>query len=380
VQYLLISKDYYPYHYGGMANYYRGYADGFGDDIRVLIPGNNSILPDGQIDHRVVPIYTRSNNPSSFFHRRTVYRKAARLIEEGAGPWVVLCGNFRPYADVCYWLKKKYNVAVYPFFHGNDLLRVLKRLANNPLKRWKYDKLFLACDGFIANSRYTMSLIPEEHKYKKKIIIAPPGVDAGYAHRSIKEPLFAGDYDIRLITVCRLDHRKGVHNVIESVKILKERGISCYYDVIGKGNVERYRSIASSSGVADRVAIHGYKNETDKIALLKVSDIFIMPSQISEKNNDVEGFGIVYLEASAFGKPVVAANTGGIPDAVIDGRNGLLVRDPDDPVEIADKIETLYRDKNMAIQLGRHGHERVNKKFLYPSLAEALKKEISKQN
>lgn len=379
IQYILITKDYFPYHYGGMANYYRGYVDGFGDELRVLIPDTATRLTDDSSETRVKKVRPSATRPSSLVHRIAVYRQAARLIAGFDGKTVLLCGNFRPYLDVCYWLKKKYGVVVYSFFHGNDLLRVVKRLSRNPIKRRKYVRLFRACDGFVANSRYTMSLIPDEYQKNKHLIVAPPGISSCYMNQPVYEPRFDGEFDAQLMTVCRLDHRKGVHRVLESVKILNERGITCFYNVVGKGDLDMYEALASSLGVSGQVAFHGYKTDEETLALLRDTDIFVMPSSVAVENNDVEGFGIVFLEANALGKPVIGANTGGIPDAVEDGASGLLVRDPEDAGEIADKIEALCKDRDRAVQLGRYGHGRVNRYFQYPFLAGKLKHEIAQR-
>jgi phosphatidylinositol alpha-1,6-mannosyltransferase len=90
--------------------------------------------------------------------------------------------------------------------------------------------------------------------------------------------------------------------------------------------------------------------------LYNACDLFVMPSRPDAPN--VEGFGIVFLEANACGKPVVAARSGGIPDAVIDGTTGLLV-EPDHQEELTDAIVRVLSNPTVARDLGQNGRRRV---------------------
>ena len=83
-----------------------------------------------------------------------------------------------------------------------------------------------------------------------------------------------------------------------------------------------------------------------------------MPSRLPAGGFAGEGFGIVYLEAGAYGKPVVAGNVGGAVDAVLDGETGLLV-DPTDALEVADAITRLLLDEQLATRLGGAGADRA---------------------
>jgi phosphatidylinositol alpha-1,6-mannosyltransferase len=93
-----------------------------------------------------------------------------------------------------------------------------------------------------------------------------------------------------------------------------------------------------------------------------LSDVFVMPSRERLEEKDVEGFGLVFLEANACAKPVIGGRSGGIPDAIVDGITGLLV-DPQDPADIADALARLLVDKDLAIRLGRQGRSRVVRDF-----------------
>ena len=100
-------------------------------------------------------------------------------------------------------------------------------------------------------------------------------------------------------------------------------------------------------------------------------DVFVMPSRYIESTGTVEGFGIVYLEAAACGKPVVAGNQAGVPDAVVDGKTGLLVN-PWDSDAIGEAIITVLSDPYLASQLGDNGRKRVVELYNWDKVAEQL--------
>jgi phosphatidylinositol alpha-1,6-mannosyltransferase len=112
--------------------------------------------------------------------------------------------------------------------------------------------------------------------------------------------------------------------------------------VIGEGPLRsRLEALASSAGVAQSVRFLGEVSESERNLWLRRADVFAMPSR-----HDGEGFGIAYLEASAYGKPVLAGNVAGALDAVADGVSGLLV-DPSDPAAVGEALTRLLLDRGL---------------------------------
>ncbi|MBU1178315.1 glycosyltransferase family 4 protein, partial [Patescibacteria group bacterium] len=101
------------------------------------------------------------------------------------------------------------------------------------------------------------------------------------------------------------------------------------------------------------------------------SDIFLMPSRTIKSKQDVEGFGIVYLEASACGKPIIAGQGGGVGEAVTDQETGLLINS-EKPAEISQAIIKLLNDNELALKLGQNGRKRVKQEFNWDELAQKL--------
>jgi phosphatidylinositol alpha-1,6-mannosyltransferase len=103
-----------------------------------------------------------------------------------------------------------------------------------------------------------------------------------------------------------------------------------------------------------------------------------MPSRLPGAGRAGEGFGIVYLEAGAYGKPVVAGNVAGALDAVVDGENGLLV-DPTDPAAVARAITRLLVDEELAGRLGAGGASRA-RSLAWPAIAERVQALLLEQH
>ena len=111
--------------------------------------------------------------------------------------------------------------------------------------------------------------------------------------------------------------------------------------------------------------------DEDLPALYALCDVFVMASRERLEENDVEGFGIVLLEANACGKPVVGGRSGGVPDALEDGVSGLLV-DPENLKEIIEALVRLLSDHDFATHLGSQGRLRVERDFQWRRVGEDL--------
>jgi phosphatidylinositol alpha-1,6-mannosyltransferase len=113
-----------------------------------------------------------------------------------------------------------------------------------------------------------------------------------------------------------------------------------------------------------------------------LSDVVVMPSREQVAACDVEGFGMVFLEANACGKPVVGGRSGGIPEAIVDGITGVLVN-PREPEDIANALTRLLVDGDLAIRLGRQGRLRVVSDFNWAQVGlrvQEILESVSREN
>ncbi|MBI4359781.1 MAG: glycosyltransferase family 4 protein [Candidatus Jacksonbacteria bacterium] len=274
----------------------------------------------------------------------------------------LLVGNIIPLGYVAVIFRVFFFTTYAVYLHGKDVLNQLslwKRL-------WIWVILALASEVY-ANSRYTAERVSKEYRIPRdKIIVEYPRVDvvkierAGTSVSKTKK-----NADFALLSVGRLIARKGFDTVIKALSILlrKNKSLSISYWIIGDGvDSARLRSMAKEYNIEHIMRFFGEVTELEIYGYYSACDCFIMPSR--DISGDVEGFGIVFLEAAALKKPVIGGQSGGIPEAVEDNVTGLLV-DPMDPKATACAIETLISDPSLAKKMGESGYERVKEKFNY---------------
>ena len=205
--------------------------------------------------------------------------------------------------------------------------RLRERLRNRDLRRGLGDAAHI-----IANSRNTASILARRYPGNEDhTSVVPPGVADDYFQPA--GPRRPGP--LRVLTVTRLDKgtpRKNVDGVLRALALLSE-DTPVEYTVVGDGQDRpRLEQLARALGVADRTRFAGFVDRRELSSSYADSDVFILASRASD--SDVEGFGIVYMEASAAGTPVVCSRAGGAVDAVEGGRNGVVIEDSE-PATIA---------------------------------------------
>jgi phosphatidylinositol alpha-1,6-mannosyltransferase len=162
-----------------------------------------------------------------------------------------------------------------------------------------------------------------------------------------------------IISVGRLVHRKGQDSLIEAMPQVLQKIPNAHLVLIGEGPYRGYlEGRAKSLQIDSHITFIGRIAYAELPRYICVGEIFAMPSRSRFAGLEVEGLGIVYLEASACGLPVIAGNSGGAPDAVLDGITGVVV-DGRDVNAVADSIEELLLDKERARDMGLRGREWV---------------------
>lgn len=147
----------------------------------------------------------------------------------------------------------------------------------------------------------------------------------------------------KIITIGNVTYRKGQHNVIKALPFLKKTFPEIHYHCIGIPTERNaFLKLALQLDVEKNITFHGALPETDLVAILKESDVFLMLSDVLE-NGDFEGFGIAILEANALGKPAIGSNNSGIRDAIKSGFSGELV-DPKSNKEISDALMKILNN------------------------------------
>ncbi|WP_435255782.1 glycosyltransferase family 4 protein [Streptomyces althioticus] len=228
--------------------------------------------------------------------------------------------------------------------------------------------------GEYTRSRIARALTPEA---AARMVQLPPGVDEKTFHpRSggdeVRARLGLTDRPV-VVCVSRLVPRKGQDTLIRAMPAILAAEPDAVLLVVGGGPYEKdLRRLAADTGVAASVRFTGSVPWSELPAHYGAGDVFAMPCRTRRGGLDVEGLGIVYLEASATGLPVVAGDSGGAPDAVLDGETGWVVRG-DSPAETAERVTALLADEELRRSMGRRGRDWVEEKWRWDLLADKLK-------
>jgi phosphatidylinositol alpha-1,6-mannosyltransferase len=204
----------------------------------------------------------------------------------------------------------------------------------------------------------------------------PPGVDEKVFHpgsggAAVRAELGLTDRPV-VVCVSRLVPRKGQDTLITALpRILAAEPDTVLLIVGGGPYLPRLRKLAESLGVAGSVVFTGEVPWPDLPAHYGAGDVFAMPCRTRRGGLDVEGLGMVYLEASATGLPVIAGDSGGAPDAVLDGETGYVVPGRA-PEELADRLLLLLRDPVLRRRMGEAGRAWVEAEWRWELLAERL--------
>ena len=265
---------------------------------------------------------------------------------------------------MCYSRLKRITTSV--FVYGKDLLT-----ARGSVSSVSTAILGLSlANGIVANSHYTANLLPEALRKRKTISILYPAVDPG-ALRHSDTPAEEAPRRRRVLFVGRLVKRKGVDLLLLAFK----RCLNSFPDlrlvIVGDGpELENLVDKARRLGLDDDVAtFRGKLTGRELYVEYSRCDVFVMASTTTER--DVEGFGTVFLEAGLFAKPCVGSYSGGIPEAILDGKTGILVPEGDAEA-LYEAIVRILNDPTFAKMLGENGRTRVMDAFTWETSTNRL--------
>ncbi|MFM8405414.1 MAG: glycosyltransferase family 4 protein [Actinomycetota bacterium] len=205
---------------------------------------------------------------------------------------------------------------------------------------------------------FTHQAIAPRFADKSKLIKIAPGIDTEHFRphdgRELRKK-YGIENRPTIVSVGRLVHRKGQDRLVEAMPLVLKEVPDAHLVFIGEGpHRKKLDALVDRYKLHNHVTFIGRIQYSDLPLYISLGDIFAMPSRSRLFGLEVEGLGIVYLEASACGLPVVGGDSGGAPDAVKDGITGFVV-DGNDRVQIADRICTLLKDEALRRQMGEAG-------------------------
>ena len=186
--------------------------------------------------------------------------------------------------------------------------------------------------------------------FRSKLVKIAPGIDVKhFVPHEVKKSRPT------IISVGRLVHRKGQDRLVEALPIIKRAIPEVELIFVGEGpHRKELDRLVEKHNLENSVRFIGRVNYKELPKYFSIGDVFAMPSRNRLFGLEVEGLGIVYLEASACGLPVIAGDSGGAPDAVIEGETGYVV-DGNDIESIAARAIELLSDPNLRARLGQRG-------------------------
>jgi phosphatidylinositol alpha-1,6-mannosyltransferase len=240
----------------------------------------------------------------------------------------------------------------------------------------KYQAMCFAlrhADRVIANSEHTRDTLLSMGIQPARITVIYPGVDIalfrpGLDIRGLRESLGIQPDDKLVFSVGRLSRRKGFDQMIRAVAQLRTEGIPLRYVIAGIGDDAGYLDdlIAEHDlrGVVDRIDA---VSESDLPRWMNACDVFAMPNR--EIDGDNEGFGMVFIEAAACGKPSLAGEAGGTGSAVLHRQTGLRV-DGVSVDAVVDGLRSLLTQPALSLEWGQRALQRVKQEFAWERVAE----------
>lgn len=359
---LLVSALYFPPQIGGISHFMAALASVLGPERVCCLTG---VRADGVGNGNGVGVRV--------YRRPMAFARAKPIQAVGLAATIAeIMALERPQAvqlatvyDGCFgrWLRRWFGLPFVVYAHGNEILDAVQSSSEElrlTLQR---------ADRVLANSRATANLVQKAGVSPDRIVVVHIGCDV---HRFRPRPssmelrrslLGARSADRIILTVGGLVARKGHDTVIRALPGLWRRIPDVTYLIVGDGPYRpQLETLAAATGARDRVIFAGQVRAADLPDIYALSDLFVMPSREQLDACHMEGFGLVFLEANACGKPVIAGRSGGVPDAVVDGVTGLLV-DPHDPAAVADALARILTDQDLAARLGRQGRARVVSDF-----------------
>lgn len=275
-----------------------------------------------------------------------------RCLPEGLLGWLVWKWTGIPY--LCYAHGEEINI----FNKSRELFwlsRIVYSGASQVIVNTENTRNLLRCYDCIPDSR---------------IKVLNPGVDASFFHPEPENQIIRKQLGWEgrkiILTVGRLQKRKGHDHTIRSILHLKDRVPEILYAIIGDGEEYRYlQELVNNDNLQQYVQFLGKVDDSTLRNCYQQCDIFILANR--EVDGDIEGFGMVLVEAQACGKPVIAGESGGTAETMLLGKTGIIV-DCTSPELIANAVENLLNDKDKRKIMGQNAAQWAREKFDWQSL------------
>ncbi|MEU1957093.1 glycosyltransferase family 4 protein [Nocardia rhamnosiphila] len=367
---LLVTND-FPPRPGGIQSYLQALAGQLPpDDLVVYAPrwrGDSHTRFDANQPFQVV------RHPTTLMLPTPAVLRRARKVLRAEGCESVWFGAAAPLALLAAPLRRAGAHRILASTHGHEVGWSMLPAARQALRI-----IGDHTDIVTYVSKYTRRRFAAAFGPDAALEYLPPGVDTETfrpdpaARAELRKRYGLGDRPT-VLCLSRLVPRKGQDVLLVAMHRIKERIPGAVLVIAGSGPYEdRLRGFADALGLADDVVFTGRVPAAELAAHHTLADVFAMPARTRGAGLDVEGLGIVYLEASATGVPVVAGTSGGAPETVLDGKTGRVV-DGRRADHVADAIADILADRDAAAEMGAAGRAFVERQWRWDTLGARLR-------
>ena len=350
---IIILTQCFPSRIGGIENLVSNLALGLGKKEKVIVfADRHHLFYDAIYDNQYKDkIIVRRTGGLKFFRRRKKIRDLKPFVESKQVK-LVIADTWKS-LELSIDLLDKKKITTSCLVHGNELL------SSNEKKTQRIIRILNRTGSIIANSQFTVGLVKKLIKNKDNIKFVYPGANDLRQIQSDNFMKLKGNPV--LITLARLEKRKGHAVILEAVKKLTSDFPLIQYIIAGAGSEKsNLQRLVKEYALENNVSFVGLVNESQKKYLFEHTDLMVMPTIDESENRSIEGFGIAYLEAAFFGVPSIASNVGGTKEAVLHNKTGIVINNIDN---LFQSIHELLVNSNRRKQLANQAQKRAIQDF-----------------
>lgn len=366
---LLVTND-FPPRQGGIQSYLENLVDRLpADEVIVYAPrwrGDSHVRFDREQSYEVVRHPTTLMLPTPMVAHRAAELVRSHQVE------TVWFGAAAPLATLAPAVRRAGASRVVASTHGHEV-----GWSMLPFARQTLGVIGRGTDVITYVSKYTRGRFAAAFGPHAALEHLPPGVDTDrfkpdpVARQRLRERHGLGEAPT-ILCLSRLVPRKGQDMLIRSLPDVRAQIEGATLVIVGGGpDQQRLRDLATSTGVEQHVVFTGSVPADELADYHNIADVFAMPARTRGRGLDVEGLGIVYLEASATGIPVVAGDSGGAPETVRQGETGLVV-DGRSLAQLTEALTTILGNPGLRDSMGAAGREWVQSRWRWEHMSSRL--------
>ena len=350
---IAILTQCFPSRIGGIESLISNLAMGLSKVCEVVVFADKyDLVLDTKYDNKVSKFFLVNRTSGIKFLRRRKKIKSLEKFILSNKIDCVIADSWKSF-ELSIELLKKNKIPTICLAHGNEIIQTQKNKID------KIIKIYNQCDSIVANSNYTLSLIKNLGLTKPKLEKIYPAAESLEKIDENKNHIIKGSPII--LTLGRLEKRKGHINVLSAIRNLKNEFHNLKYIIAGEGpELKNLKDYVNKHKLYENVVFLNKIDDSEKKYIFSITDLMVMPTLDESKKKSIEGFGIVYIESALNGIPSIATNIGGTPEAVLHNKTGIIINRID---ELETNLSILLKNKNKRVALGNEAKIRASKDF-----------------